>query len=459
MARDDVGGGLGVVPGVLQGASVGFGLIPGLFQLLLYGGLFRLHSAPALLQLPVLGGESGGFRPGVGGCGHGHSLPAPKGLRLGLLAPRLGGGGPGLFQKGLQALVQLLQPPGQALRPVLLLGGLGRQAPGPAVGLHQLRLGPVNVLLVVGDAGFQHRHGGGLVLRLGVQLPGLRPDLLRLHVLLAHFLAKALPLGIEGIQGGPGLVPLLLGGVEVHFQLPGADFQRVQVFQPHGDFQHPQLVPQDEIFFRLFRLVPQGLHLKLQLGDLVVDADQVFLRPLQLPLRLLLPVAKTGNPGGLLEDLPALAAPGGEDFVDFALADDGIALPPKAGVQKQLRHVLEPDGLAVDVVFALPAAVIPAGDGHLRLLHGGEDALRVVQHQRHLGKAHLVSLLRAAEDDVLHLRAPEALGALFAHDPADGVGDIGFSRAVGAHDGGDILPEVQDGLIREGLKALNFQRF
>ena len=85
--------------------------------------------------------------------------------------------------------------------------------------------------------------------------------------------------------------------------------------------------------------------------------------------------------------------------------------------------------------------------------------LRVVQHQRHLGEAHLIPLLRAAEDDVLHLRAPEALGALLAHDPADGVGNIGFSRAVRAHNGGDILPEVQDGFVREGFKALNFQRF
>ena len=274
-----------------------------------------------------------------------------------------------------------------------------------------------------------------------------------------HLLAEALSLGVEGVQGGAGLVPFLLGGAEVHFQLPGAELQRVQVFQPHGNFQHPQLVPEDEVLLRLFRLVPQGLHLELQLRNFVVDADQVFLCPLQLPLRLLLPVAEAGDAGGLLEDLPALAAPGGEDFVNFALADDGIALPPKAGVQKQLRHVLEADGLAVDVVFAFPAAVIPPGDGHLRLLHGGKDALRVVQHQRHLGEAHLIPLLRATEDNVLHLRAPEALGALLAHDPADGVGDIALSRAVGAHDGGDILPEVQDGLVREGFKALNFQRF
>ena len=49
-----------------------------------------------------------GVRPGVGGGGHGHGLPAPEGLRLGLLAPRLLGGGPGPLQKGFQPGVQLL---------------------------------------------------------------------------------------------------------------------------------------------------------------------------------------------------------------------------------------------------------------------------------------------------------------------------------------------------------------
>ena len=83
----------------------------------------------------------------------------------------------------------------------------------------------------------------------------------------------------------------------------------------------------------------------------------------------------------------------------------------------------------------------------------------VVQHQRHLGKTHRGPLLRAAEDHVLHLAAPEGLAGLLAHDPADGVGNIGFAGAVGAHDGGDILSEIQNRLVREGLEALNFQRF
>ena len=85
--------------------------------------------------------------------------------------------------------------------------------------------------------------------------------------------------------------------------------------------------------------------------------------------------------------------------------------------------------------------------------------LGIVDHQRDLGKSHLRPLGCAAENHILHLGAPESFGALFPHHPADGVGDIGFSRPVGAHNGGQICPEVQDRLIRKGLKALNFQCF
>ena len=85
--------------------------------------------------------------------------------------------------------------------------------------------------------------------------------------------------------------------------------------------------------------------------------------------------------------------------------------------------------------------------------------LGVVHHKGHLSKAQLLALGCAAEDDVLHLPAPEGAGGLLAHDPADGVGDIRFSRAVGTHNGGNILAEGEDDLVREGLEALDLEPF
>ena len=34
---------------------------------------------------------------------------------------------------------------------------------------------------------------------------------------------------------------------------------------------------------------------------------------------------------------------------------------------------------------------------------------------------------------------------------------VGLTGAVGSHDGGDILTEIQNGLIREGFEALDLQ--
>ena len=168
-------------------------------------------------------------------------------------------------------------------------------------------------------------------------------------------------------------------------------------------------------------------------------------------------MAVAGDAGGLLKDLPAVGGLQGQDLVDLALADDGVALPAQARVHEQLVDVLEAHRAAVDVILALPRAVVPPGDHDLALLHG-EDMLGIVQHKRDLRKAQLLALGCAAEDHVLHLAAPQGPGGLLPHDPADGVGDIRFSAAVGAHDGGDVLVKGQHRLVREGLEPLDFQR-
>ena len=341
----------------------------------------------------------------------------------------------------------------------VLLRSLGLIAPAAVRRVTELLTEALDILLQMADAALPRRRGGILLRRLGVQFRCLDPELLGLQVLALHFPAQLLVLLKEGVCPGLGPIPLPLGGTEVRLQLPGGSLETFQVREPDGDLQQPQFIPEDEVALGSLRLLPQGLHLELQLRDLVVDAQEVFLRPLQLALGLLLPVAVLGDAGGLLKDLPPVAALGGEDLVDLPLADDGVALLAHAGIQKELRHVLQPDGLAVDVVLALAAAVVAPGHGHLSFLHGGEDVGAVIDDQRHLGKARPGPLGGAAEDDVFHLGSPEALGALLTHDPADGVRDIGLAGAVWAHDGGDVLTEVQRGLIREGLESLDGKRF
>ena len=252
---------------------------------------------------------------------------------------------------------------------------------------------------------------------------------------------------------------LLAGGVfKVRCDLDGIGADLIQLLHPEGDFQAPELVPEDQVLFCFLRLSAQGLHLELQFVDLVVDAHQILFGALQLPLSVLLAVTVAGDAGGLLKNLPAVGALDGQDLIDLTLSNDGVALPAQPRVHKQLVDILEPDGMAVDVVFALPRTVIPPGDHDLALLPV-EEMPGIVQHQRDLCKAQLLPPGGAAEDDVLHLAAPERLGGLLPHHPADGVGNIGFSAAVWPHDGGDIVVKGQHCFIRKGFESLDLQRF
>ena len=81
----------------------------------------------------------------------------------------------------------------------------------------------------------------------------------------------------------------------------------------------------------------------------------------------------------------------------------------------------------------------------------------VIKDQGNLGEAHGGTDLGPAKDDILHLAAAQSLGTLFAHDPENGVGDVGLARAVRSDNGRDILFKFQARLVREGLEALNFQ--
>ena len=173
----------------------------------------------------------------------------------------------------------------------------------------------------------------------------------------------------------------------------------------------------------------------------------------ELPLRLLFPVAVFGDTGGLLENFPAVAAFQGEDLVDPALTDIGITLPAQAGVHEHLVDVLQAGGLLVDIKFRIAGAVVPAGDHHL-IGVVGQGPVPVVQGQGSLREAHGGTLLGAAEDHVFHLGTTEGLVALLAHNPEDGVGNIGFAGAVGTHDGGNIVAKADQRLVREGLEAL-----
>ena len=296
--------------------------------------------------------------------------------------------------------------------------------------------------------------GGAQALRLGNALP----QRLGLNVLLSHFPGDALALGVEPVQLPLRAFQILLrrGIVALHGLV--LHLEPVERLHPDGDLHVLQVCAQVEILPRGSRLIAQRLDLELQLVDLVIDAQKVFIRARELALGLLLAVTVAGDARRLLKDLAAVGGLVADDLGDTALTDNGIAVAAEAGVHQKLMDVAQTAGFAIDIVFTVSAAVIPAGDNDFVLLDRKEPC-GIVQDQRHLRKAQRAALFRAAENDVLHLAAAERAGSLLAHDPEDRVGQIGLARAVRSDDGGDIPLEGQSRLIGKGLEALNLDCF
>ena len=394
-----------------------------------------VHGASVHRQAVGLLGQS--FQRLLAACGL-HAAAVQGVLAAARFLPA-GGQFPGQLLQACARVVQILL---HLAHTVFLLGNIAQ---------HPL-LAVLGALAVGAQHGGVRLAAGALGLGSGQALPGL----LGLHVLAVHPLTDPLGRGIEGLQ-------LVLRRLQLRRDLGilQADplalaVEPVQGGHPGGDLCGLEFVAQLQILFGDLCLLLEGAHLQLQLLDLVAQAQQIFLGLFQLALRFLLAVAEARDARRLLEDFAPVGALGGYDLGDSALADNGIAVPAEAGVHQQGVEILEAHALAVYIIFALPAAVVAAGEHDLVIVEI-EDASGVVQDQRDLRVAQGAALFGAAEDDILHLAAAQGLGALLAHDPEDGIGDVRFARAVGPDDGGDVLFKAQARLVREGLEALNFE--
>ena len=279
-----------------------------------------------------------------------------------------------------------------------------------------------------------------------------------------------------------------------------------------------QLFAQPLVAARLRRLALERTALLFDLEDDVVDAGEVLLRRLELQLRGAAAGLVLRDARGLLDQLTTIRRPRAEDHPDLALLDDRVGLGAEPGVHHQFVDVAQAAHLAVDQVFALAGPVqttrdldvaregernllerrVVDGHGHYRChcrcrcrsndrwsgrpsdrcrqdrprgtLSGsgtseaGVSALdgrprQSRQAQAHLGGGAGLAGIAAVEDDVFHLLAAQALGALLAEHPRNGVGDVALAAAVGADDGGDALVEGQLRAVGKRLEAGNLETF
>ena len=160
--------------------------------------------------------------------------------------------------------------------------------------------------------------------------------------------------------------------------------------------------------------------------------------------------AIVGDARGFLEQNAAVLGPLGQNLGHHALADDSMGASAQARPIQQFVHVLEADAATIDVVFILAGTIGPTGDLHFVEVDG-QPVVAIIQQDADLGHAHAGALIRPREDHVLGLFASQDRIGLFAHDPADGIGNVAFAAAVGADNGGDVAIEDDFGFIGKGF--------
>ncbi|GAA3157877.1 hypothetical protein GCM10017687_90010 [Streptomyces echinatus] len=393
------------------------------------------------VDLPGQPGEAlSAVGDGTGGVLQPALLHGQLALQFGAVADGVVEGVLGRLQRGLQLGLLLADAGGLALQVLRvpaapLLGRRGGGALDPGVGQRD---------------GAAHAFG-----ELGQLVPGL----------LGALEARGEPAYLVLQQGLPleRLLQLLLGGLLAFLQ-----GRLVGDLGPEGFAQAHQIVgeePQPGVTevrlddgrpARHRRLPAQRLELAAQLVGEVLHAREIGLHRVQLAERLLLALAVLEDSGRLLDERAAAHGVGVQDGVELALADDDVHLAADARVGQEFLDVQQTAGVAVDLVLAAAVAEHDPRDGDLGVLDG-QRPVGVVDGQGHLGPAQRRAAGGAGEDDVLHLAAAQRLGALLAHDPAEGVHDVGLARAVRADDTGDPRFEAECGRGGERLESTEGQ--
>ena len=265
------------------------------------------------------------------------------------------------------------------------------------------------------------------------QLVEARPHLLESRFGLVQIVAPRLDAGFLVLEGESRCVLALALGGDAAGEVLGLGHE--------GDVpqaeQHPidarQLLAGGAVATGLARLTLEALELLLHLVNDVVHAEEVLLGRVELDLGLLPACLVLGDAGRFFDQGAPIGGLARQDETDLALLDDGVGLGAEAGVHEQLVDVPQAADVAVHEVLALAAAVEATGDrGLWRIVRARH--LQPGDLQVHLGHLQGLTCLAAVEDHVFHGRPAEALGALLAQHPRDGVGDVALPTAVGADD-------------------------
>ena len=256
-------------------------------------------------------------------------------------------------------------------------------------------------------------------------------------------------LGERGVDLGPGVGEAIAGSADPAGSLVPAGMRRDE--EGRGE-----LVAGARARRLLLGLRGEATGLRPELGEDVLDPGQVRLRLDELLLGAPPAALVAADAGDLLEERPALLGPERERLVDHALADEEEGVVGEVGRVEEVDEVLEADPLAIQQVVVLAGPEEPAAE-----LDDAEvdrqQAVGVVEDSVTSAMPTRRPPLRPGEDDVLGLARAQG-PALLAERPAEGVGEVALARPVGADDGVDPRPELDERPLGERLEALQPER-
>ena len=203
-----------------------------------------------------------------------------------------------------------------------------------------------------------------------------------------------------------------------------------------------------------FRLAFQCFQLIVDLEQKIFDACQVLLGGIQLQLCLFLSRFVNGDACCLFQHAPTGIVFVLDDVVHHSQFHDRVAVGAHARIQEQVDDVLQPALYIVEAVFALPAFVKAAGDGHGTEFRW-QQVFGVLERQADFRHSARVPGLGTVEHQAIQILASKVADFMFADHPADGIHDIAFAAAVGTDNARNSFVKIDDSLIRKTLEPLD----
>ena len=219
-----------------------------------------------------------------------------------------------------------------------------------------------------------------------------------------------------------------------------------------------QFIAQFLELLRLAHLTLQGADLTLHLPEDVCLAQEILLGLLDLPQRLLAVRLELRDTCGFLEYRTTVFRLGRQNRVNLPLRHYRIRTRANASAHEEVLDVPESTRLFVEEVFAGTVAIYAPRDRHFMIV-GPQFLLAVGKCYIHFRETERFARVRPVEDYIHKFGASQSRGALLAQNPADCIGDIGFSASVRADDSYKSRIECEPGLVGETLEADYFQLF